>query len=214
MARRAMAVQDKQARREVILQAAATLFAERDDGLPSASEIAARAGLAKGTVYLYFQTKEEIFVALLAVELEALLSEVARVFASTDAPSGAKVATFIELYARHLERHPGLLRMDALGYGVLEANLDVDKKREFKLDFAGRLAETGRVIEDTLTLSAGRGGQLLMRSFALTRGLWQSTASAPPCSGEDVRFSLLYTDFQSELREALAEYWRGALIGG
>ena len=209
-----MAVQDKQARRVVILEAAAVLFAERDDGLPSASEIAVKAGLAKGTVYLYFRTKEEIFVALLALEFEALLSEVACAFAPMDASPGVKVATFIDLYARHLERHPELLRMDALGYGVLEANLDVDKKREFKLDFAGRLAGTGRVIEDALALSSGRGGQLLMRSFALTRGLWQSTGSPPPFFGGDVRLSLLYADFQSELREALAEYWRGALIGG
>ncbi len=209
-----MAVQDKQARREVILQAAATLFAEREDGLPSASEIAAKAGLAKGTIYIYFQTKEEIFVALLALELQALLNEVAHVFASADAPPGTKVAAFIDLYARHLERRPELLRMDALGYGVLEANLDAEKKLAFKLGFAGRLADTGRVIEAALALSSGRGGQLLMRSFALTRGLWQSTGAAAASFAGDVRLGLLYADFQSELRDALAEYWRGALMDG
>jgi hypothetical protein len=52
-----------------------------------------------------------------------------------------------------------------------------------------------------------------MRSFAFTRGLWQA-ASPPGGSGvadEATAFGLLYLPFETELMDALAEYWRGAL---
>jgi AcrR family transcriptional regulator len=47
------------------LTAADELFAAAQDQLPSVSSIAEAAGLAKGTVYLNFETKEEIFAQLL-----------------------------------------------------------------------------------------------------------------------------------------------------
>jgi AcrR family transcriptional regulator len=68
MARRAVAMEDKKKRRQAILVAARDLFNASDGTLPAASEIAAAADLAKGTVYIYFRTKEEIFLALLLQE--------------------------------------------------------------------------------------------------------------------------------------------------
>jgi len=57
--------EDKAERRADLLKAAAAVF----DTVPYAkitmAEVAQRAGLSKGTVYLYFETKEELFLALL-----------------------------------------------------------------------------------------------------------------------------------------------------
>ena len=64
MGRNAMTDDDKDRRRREFLDAAHRLFRERRD-LPPVAEIATLAGLAKGTVYRYFRSKEEIFVALL-----------------------------------------------------------------------------------------------------------------------------------------------------
>ena len=52
-----------------------------------------------------------------------------------------------------------------------------------------------------------------MRSFALTRGLWQSSSPEAVHAplAEAYAQASIYADFRSELREALAEYWRGAL---
>ena len=67
---------------------------------------------------------------------------------------------------------------------------------------------------EALALAPGRGVSLLMRTFALTRGLWQSSEPPSPeaahaVAGLDV--AAIYPDFRAELREALTEYWRGAL---
>ena len=65
MRQRAIAEDEKLAKRRSILDAALALYLENSRELPSVSRIAEASGLAKGTVYLYFRTKEEIFLALL-----------------------------------------------------------------------------------------------------------------------------------------------------
>lgn len=51
-------------RRMQILEAAVTLFAERGYQRATVKEIAARAGIAPGTIYLYFRNKRELLLAL------------------------------------------------------------------------------------------------------------------------------------------------------
>src|SRR5512141_2489327 len=61
---RAILDEDKQVRRQAILDAAAAELLEHPERLAAVEEVARRAGLAKGTVYLYFTTKEEIYLAV------------------------------------------------------------------------------------------------------------------------------------------------------
>ena len=57
--------QDREERREQILGAARTVFAERGYHQATVSEMVKRCGVAQGTFYLYFQSKREVFEALL-----------------------------------------------------------------------------------------------------------------------------------------------------
>lgn len=215
MVRHALASEDKQIRREAILQAARALFVVGDGGLPAAAQIASAAGLAKGTVYLYFRTKEEIFAALLLAGWGALLDEVAASIVGAKGRRADKVAAFLATYGDHLDRHPELLRLDTLGPGVLERNLSAVKLRDFKLALMGRLTGVGAVIDDALRLDDGRGLRLLLRTYAMTRGLWQSSQGYEDSALLEAVPALvpLHPDFATELREALTEYWRGALMG-
>src|SRR6516164_8593225 len=61
----------KEGRREAIVDAAAALFAARAIDELTMDEVARRASLAKGTLYLYFATKEELFLGLVERELWA-----------------------------------------------------------------------------------------------------------------------------------------------
>jgi len=54
----------KAARREEILAAARRVFAKRGFGGTTIADIADEAGIALGTIYLYFPSKQEVFVAL------------------------------------------------------------------------------------------------------------------------------------------------------
>jgi AcrR family transcriptional regulator len=66
----------KQARPGEIVGAALELFAERGFAATRLDDVAARAGVSKGTLYLYFDNKEELFKAVVR---ESLLPNIARV---------------------------------------------------------------------------------------------------------------------------------------
>lgn len=61
---------EREARRRLILDAAKAVFAERGFLSATVEEIAGRAELAVGTLYRYFQSKEEMYVSLLFEAME------------------------------------------------------------------------------------------------------------------------------------------------
>jgi AcrR family transcriptional regulator len=204
MARRAYASEDKQARRRVILAAAAELF-ERTRELPSVAEVAAAAGLAKGTVYLYFRTKGAIFADILLEGWGVVIDQLGAAFSSADDSQAAKMATFLGGFVRYVDANPTLLRLDAIVQGLLERDLEPEEIAAFKEALHGRINRGGAVVDQALGLPPGRGVQLLVRSHALTRGLW-GYFDGP---GADAAFGL--SAFAEDLSQALTEYWRGAL---
>ena len=211
MARHAIATEDKTARRECILDGARSLFMAGDGTLPSAGDIAQAAGLAKGTVYLYFRTKEEIFNALLMTSLRSMLDELEASLLAVKGRRAGKVTAFIAAVVAAIEARPELMRLDNLSYGVLEKNLVAETLRETKLEFIQALSHTAAVLEAALKITTGRGAVLLMRSFAMARGIWQSCQPCAHVFPSDELVLLLQPVFAVELTEALAEYWRGAL---
>jgi len=77
---------DPTARREQILGAATAVFAERGYHATRVSDIQARAGVARGTVYLYFTSKRAIFEALIEHMFARLLGAVAPIDVCSDVP--------------------------------------------------------------------------------------------------------------------------------
>lgn len=211
--KRAYGSEDKQARRAAIFSAAAALFGDGRGDLPTAHAIAQACGLAKGTVYLYFRSKEAIFSALLLDGWGEVVSLVEEAFALSASSCGNDpAAAFLAAYIAHLDRHRELLRLDALR-PTLEQGLDLTSLAEFKRTFVERLVAGGALIDRRLSLRGGKGVKLLTRTHALTCGLWQSLGVRPP--GEETTAELadaLYPDFIDELTEALDEFWRGALM--
>src|ERR671912_253682 len=61
---RAVLAEDKQERQQAILDAAERLLRRSPERVANVAEVADEAGLAKGTVYLYFPSKEELLLAL------------------------------------------------------------------------------------------------------------------------------------------------------
>ena len=64
----------KEARPGELLDAALELFVERGFASTRLDEVAARAGVAKGTLYLYFASKEELFKAVVRQNIVPLIN--------------------------------------------------------------------------------------------------------------------------------------------
>ncbi len=69
---RSLKERQRQERAALILQAAEEVLAEKGYHETSMDEIAARVGVAKGTVYLHFPSKEDLVFALFEQELVIL----------------------------------------------------------------------------------------------------------------------------------------------
>lgn len=78
----------KEARPGEILEAALDLFAEKGFAATKLTEVAERAGVSKGTVYLYYESKEALFKALVK---EMVLPHIEHSEHMVDAYDGATV---------------------------------------------------------------------------------------------------------------------------
>ena len=65
----------KEARPQELLDAALELFVERGFAATRSEDVAARAGVSKGTLYLYYPSKEELLKAVVRENLGALIRE-------------------------------------------------------------------------------------------------------------------------------------------
>jgi AcrR family transcriptional regulator len=84
----------KEARPKEIIDAAFTLFTERGFSASRLDEVAALAGVTKGTVYLYFPNKEELFKAVVR---ETILPNIAQFEAMAAQASDATASVEILL---------------------------------------------------------------------------------------------------------------------
>jgi len=74
-----------------VLAAALELFVERGYAATRLDDVAARAGVSKGTLYLYFPNKEELFKALVRETLVAEIERFRREMADSDATAAQRV---------------------------------------------------------------------------------------------------------------------------
>ncbi|MCU1232156.1 MAG: transcriptional regulator, TetR family [Candidatus Solibacter sp.] len=97
-------------RRCAILQAARAVFARQGYASTVVDDIATQAGIAKGTLYLYFPSKEQIYLA-------ALLEEARQLDADSRAAMNAaptwreKLGAYLQVRLNYFESHQDFLRI-------------------------------------------------------------------------------------------------------
>jgi TetR/AcrR family transcriptional regulator, fatty acid metabolism regulator protein len=95
---------DKRAR---ILDAAVKVFAERGFHSATVAEIAKAAGVADGTIYLYFKGKDDLLLRLFDEKMTELLAE-SRAALGREQTAPARLRRFIQLHLALVERNPDL----------------------------------------------------------------------------------------------------------
>src|SRR6202171_5688929 len=103
-------------RHKEILEAARRIIASLGYAATNVEEIAREAGMAKGTFYLYFKSKEEVLVAVLASDLERLTNK------TIEGMSAAKtfeerLTVFLNLRLAYLQHNQDFLRIYFAEFG-------------------------------------------------------------------------------------------------
>jgi AcrR family transcriptional regulator len=96
----------REATRQALLEAAEQTFAEQGIEGARIEDIAARAGIAVGTFYNYFQDRDDLLAALAAARRETLVERLDAAAAVTKGePWQAQLLGFLRALLEHLESH-------------------------------------------------------------------------------------------------------------
>src|SRR2546425_12835829 len=90
-----------------IIDAAIRVFARHGYYNSRVSDIAREAGMASGTIYLYFRTKDDILITLFREKMAQWLADLRKAIAG-EPDAGAKLRRIVILHLALLEGHPHL----------------------------------------------------------------------------------------------------------
>jgi AcrR family transcriptional regulator len=208
---RAIAVEDKEERRHALLDAAESLFLAQPDRMASVAEVAQAAGVAKGTVYLYFPSKEEMLLALHERQVGAFFAALIGLLES-GGPAG-----FDEIWVitrDHLIRLPGYLPLTSRCFGLMDRDIPAEAALAYKARVAQAMARAGGGLERRFpALARGGGVTLLHHSYGLIVGLWQLLHPIERFGSalERKELALFRRDYEREIEQALRTLWNGAM---
>lgn len=130
------------AREEEIIAACARLYETMSFKEITIKEIGAETSFTRTSIYNYFETKEEIFLALLQKEYELWTEAMQAVMEKEEALTRDQVA---QALARTLTDRPRLLRLLSMNLYDMEANSRPERLAEFKVAFGASMEAVGRM---------------------------------------------------------------------
>jgi TetR/AcrR family fatty acid metabolism transcriptional regulator len=95
-------------KRERILAAAERIFARRGFFHARVSEIARDAGVADGTIYLYFKSKDELLISLFESRMERVVVSLGAAIESAGPRARDRLVAFLDTYAHMVVDNPAL----------------------------------------------------------------------------------------------------------
>jgi AcrR family transcriptional regulator len=174
--RRAMHDDQKLIRRQALIDAAWGLFQTQSYAAINMNEVAQTAEVAKGTVYLYFPSKESLFLAVLETQFTLWFDAIDSALVTPN----LGITEVAELFTESFTQHRGLARLFAITHVILEHNIDYEVARQFKTLLYQRITYTGRLLEMALPILTPKSGvQILLRAYALVIGIQHLADPAP-----------------------------------
>lgn len=131
------------ARREEIIKACKELYRTMSFKDITIKEIANYTSFTRPSIYNYFETKEEIFLAILQGEYELWVEELNGVIADNDSLSRQQTA---QALAASLERRELLLKLMSMNHYDMEANSRMESLVEFKKAYGASIDAVDRLI--------------------------------------------------------------------
>jgi len=98
----AQARQRRMDKRHLIVEAAVHVFAEKGFHQARVSDVARRAGVADGTIYLYFKNKEDLLLCIFEEKMDELLRELAVALTGVDGLE-ERIRTFARFHFQQVQ---------------------------------------------------------------------------------------------------------------
>ena len=191
---RARSSEQKALRRHAVLETAEMYFKEVGYEAFSMAQLAKKSGVAKGTLYLYFNTREELFLTL----YEQSLIRWSQIFIGSLFKTMTSKAYAQSLYKTTQADGvflPLLIRLEH----VIEHNVSIPRLIESKRVFIHQVEAVAEVTSTALRLSTGQATEVVKTMGVLLIGATQ-TDQSPALDNEDLPADVqnLITSFSSE----------------
>lgn len=208
MSPRIVSTEEKAQKRKDILDAAAHLWEQHPETIVNMSELAKATGIAKGSLYLHFRSKEDIFLSLHERQVRQFFNKLINKSAKLDTMTMDDVVTLVHDY---IVKQPSFLALATLVHGMLERQIPLDMGVAFKERISAHLQETVDALQQhfpALTV------MLMTQSYALMLGLWQLLR--PSALNDLVRERELFCteDYFVLLENGLHSLWSNAASSG
>ena len=178
--KRARSLEEKSFRRQQILDAASALFAEVGYEGFSVALLASKAGIVKGTLYLYFKTREEVFLALYDQSLNRWSEKFIQ-----QLPEALEDRAFCELLYETAFGDPLYVPLQARLEKVIEHNVSLDCLLLSKRNFLQEVDRLAAASADVLRLRNEQALEVIKTLGVLIVGV-AGADLAPSLDGEEI----------------------------
>lgn len=131
-------------RRETIINACETLYQSMSFKDITLKEIGNAVPFSRPTIYNYFETKEEIFLALFEREYDRWNADLEAILSENETLTREQLA---DKLARSLEKRMQLLKLLSMNNFDMEANSRQERLTSFKTAYGKSLANVRRILE-------------------------------------------------------------------
>ena len=163
------------ARKEEIINACASLYETMGFRDITIRDIGAKTTFARTSIYNYFQTKEEIFLALLQREYEAWDADLKAICREHSALSSAG---FAEALAHTLEKRSCMLKLVTMNLYDMEGSSRIENLVAFKTAYGDAMKAVSRCLEQFFpAMTAGSIQGFLYAFFPFLFGVYPYTSA-------------------------------------
>lgn len=189
---RAKTLEDKQLKHQAIIDAAALLF-QQTMTLPTVATIAKTSEQAKGTVYLYFSSKETIYLSLLKQHYQVWFDQLEQTLSTTQS-----LAELLNCFVKYPLEDDLFFPLASLSCSTLEPGCDEKVRIEYYEWMNENFSQLSNKISILFPmLNQQQALSLFNDSHAQILGLWQQ------------RQRHIDGDFEASIKAALARLWKG-----
>ena len=218
---RARSEEQREARRQAILGAAAAMLAEMPVAEVTLNELSRRAGLAKSNVLRYFESREAVLLELLDAAWQDWLTRLDHDLARAvdrAAPAAERSGQLAATVGASLASRPMLCDLISAQAAVLERNVSPQVAAQYKRATMADVDALGGLMLRCVPELGGQDAVKLAGATIMTTGaLWphtQPSAAMLAAYEADPELEAMRLDFTATLREVLEVMTAGLLARG
>ena len=184
------------ARKEEIINACEKLYQTMNFKDITLKEIGKETSFSRTSIYNYFQTKEEIFLALLKREYDLWIGQMHEATKKKETMTDDEIA---DVLARTLDNHQQLLKIMSMNHYDLEENSRMELLVDFKVSYGNAMKMVMSILEKfRKDMDAEKRQEFVYSFFPFMFGIYPYTVvtekqkEAMKLAGVDYTYSSLY----------------------